>query len=590
MASDNERFEATFGGGPRDHLCAGAPLKGSEPTQAAAEWAAQERTALTARDKIDDPLLTTVTGAIDAYVAARARHDAAHAADAARARAEARAAALAGERDAAREARTRAEARAEELRAERNAALKARASLLAQVSRLTEDRAFLAQQVARAYHRPWRPLKHLLNYQALTAFSALSAPFSKRMAARFGRSAEKRHPGRFDKYLGDFYADATDATPLSAAPTSIEPLFVARRILVADWRVPRPDVSAGELATVGILKDLLALGYEVTFVPTDMQATPGYATDLRSIGVDVVTRESGYEYAADYVKAHGDRFGVFYLFRVDVAEIILPLARRLAPAARVIFHAPDLYFLRETREAELQQNAEALAKARVTRTRELAIMRSADHVVVVSPAELTVLRAELPETPISVFPALYAPVAADPRRVCLPAQHLLPRRLQAHAERQRGRVVRRRGLAPRPRRDAQRRVPHCGSRSAAVDCRTRRSARSSGWSATRPNSTRFSARCGSASRPCCLEPESKAKLALRWAQAFPASARRSRPKAWGWWTASTRALSTIHAVSPRRSSRFTRMKRYGRGYPTTAAPWCGTGLAAPPTARRCCRS
>lgn len=38
------------------------------------------------------------------------------------------------------------------------------------------------------------------------------------------------------------------------------PEDVARRILVADYRVPRPDVSAGERATIGI-----ASGHDLCF-------------------------------------------------------------------------------------------------------------------------------------------------------------------------------------------------------------------------------------------------------------------------------------------------------------------------------------
>ncbi|MCE1183846.1 MAG: glycosyltransferase [Rhodocyclales bacterium] len=190
---------------------------------------------------------------------------------------------------------------------------------------------------------------------------------------------------------------------------------VARRILVADYRVPRPDVSAGEHATVGILRDLCALGYEVVFLPNDMVPSPCYEAALCSVGMQVVNRESGFEYSAHYLERHGSEFGTFYFIRVDVAETLLPIARRVAPNAKVIFHAPDLYFLRETREAELNNDPAARERALHTRDRELAMMRQSDRVVLVSPAEVPVLRGVLPDTPISVFPVLYAPVVENQR-------------------------------------------------------------------------------------------------------------------------------------------------------------------------------
>jgi hypothetical protein len=49
-----------------------------------------------------------------------------------------------------------------------------------------------------------------------------------------------------------------------------------------------------------------------------------------------------------------------------------------------------------------------------TKARETAIMQASDHVVLVSPAETPFLADVLPHACISVFPALYSPVVADP--------------------------------------------------------------------------------------------------------------------------------------------------------------------------------
>src|SRR5574337_947234 len=84
------------------------------------------------------------------------------------------------------------------------------------------------------------------------------------------------------------------ASPGLASPVSVGASVVslrqaatpeqARRILVADYRIPRPDFSAGERATVGILKDLVALGFDVTFIAKDMEPAPAYEADLRQLG------------------------------------------------------------------------------------------------------------------------------------------------------------------------------------------------------------------------------------------------------------------------------------------------------------------
>jgi GT2 family glycosyltransferase/FMN phosphatase YigB (HAD superfamily)/glycosyltransferase involved in cell wall biosynthesis len=198
--------------------------------------------------------------------------------------------------------------------------------------------------------------------------------------------------------------------PAALVPVDSANADVSRRILVADFRIPRADVSAGERATVGILKDLCALGYEVVLLPNDMAPFARYEAELHALGVEVVTRDAGYASSRDYVAANGRRFGALYVIRLEVAESILALFREVAPTARVIFHAPDLYYLRELREAELHGDAAMRERALVTKKRELAMMRLADEVVVVSRAEVPILQAELPAVPITVFPVLYAPI------------------------------------------------------------------------------------------------------------------------------------------------------------------------------------
>ncbi len=79
----------------------------------------------------------------------------------------------------------------------------ARVALQAQVARLTDDRAVLARELARAYREPLRPIRHALHYHLGKALGAASTLVAPQLAERLARSAEKRSPGRFDKYLSD---------------------------------------------------------------------------------------------------------------------------------------------------------------------------------------------------------------------------------------------------------------------------------------------------------------------------------------------------------------------------------------------------
>lgn len=109
----------------------------------------------------------------------------------------------------------------------------------ARISSLNEEHAFLARNLSRTYHRPWRPLKHRLSYDVLRSLSTVSAAFSERRASRFAHSAQKRDPSRFDLYL----SDTTDPLPLmSLVPGSSEGSTPASGMS----EVPAPLLSLAE--------------------------------------------------------------------------------------------------------------------------------------------------------------------------------------------------------------------------------------------------------------------------------------------------------------------------------------------------------
>ncbi len=279
--------------------------------------------------------------------------------------------------------------------------------------RTTEDK--LARITRRTLSFRWkrlvRSIKKRLPIEFPEANSDNSRPFKS--IRQWNRQRIARRRGNITLELTqqfDAKNGAAHATP-QWTPDSVN-----RRVLVLDYRIPRGDTSAGELATVGILRDLIALGYEVVFAPNDMLPSPEYEAELRGYGIEIITRDSGFEYAANYIEQYGDRFGFFYIVRFDVAENVLPFIRKKAPHARVILHTPDLYFLREMRHAQLLGDADSIARAEETRRREIATMHASDHIVVVSPAEIPVLHKELPDDkPISVFPVLYTPIVENPR-------------------------------------------------------------------------------------------------------------------------------------------------------------------------------
>lgn len=188
---------------------------------------------------------------------------------------------------------------------------------------------------------------------------------------------------------------------------------MSNRVLVMDYRIPMADVSAGERTTVGILRDFRELGFEVVLLPADLRPSNKYAAVLQDIGVTVITTEDGYGSPIDYLSEHASSFSVFYLCRIEVALTVLDTIRVGAPEAKVIFHAPDLYHLREEREADLKNDEALRVMANETKRRELELIQRVDHTVLLSRAEHEILSHELPNTTFSVFHGLYATALSE---------------------------------------------------------------------------------------------------------------------------------------------------------------------------------
>ncbi|WP_176086423.1 glycosyltransferase [Martelella sp. HB161492] len=302
--------------------------------------------------------------------------------------------------------------------------LAATMSELTQLRQLGEQAYF---QLYKAYRRPMRPFKLYFERALLRLALLFRFAMPKKMSRRFKKSLNKRKPKTLlldwqkrssDLRLRNVTSEANDESSLLLGrppAMTAEDRVRQNSILVIDYRLPQPDVSAGEKATLGMLRDLAALGYRVTFLATDMERRSPYFEDVQALGVEVVTRMKDVEWADQFIRKNGHKFGVFYIMRVDVAEQTLTAAREASPSARIIFHAPDLYFFREGRAAALSGDPAQIKQAEETKLRELSMMNAADHVVLVSPAEVPKLVDNgLSEDKISVFPALYSAVVAQP--------------------------------------------------------------------------------------------------------------------------------------------------------------------------------
>lgn len=205
----------------------------------------------------------------------------------------------------------------------------------------------------------------------------------------------------------------TTQLPAGSVPTPALLHRRQRQVLVIDALTPQPDRDSGSLRLVNLIRLLIEEGAHVVFVPANRSADGEYTTALQQMGVECWHAPYAARFPA-WLREHGPRFDVALVSRHYVAGEMLPLLRRYAPNARVLFDTVDLHYLRERRAAELSGDAAALRAAMRTRELELALIRDADATLVVSDVERTLLALDAAGANVRVLSNLHREAPPGP--------------------------------------------------------------------------------------------------------------------------------------------------------------------------------
>ncbi|MFO0708505.1 MAG: glycosyltransferase [Sandaracinus sp.] len=189
-----------------------------------------------------------------------------------------------------------------------------------------------------------------------------------------------------------------------------------RTVLVVATATPRPDADSGSVDLANLLGLLRTLRSRVIFfaahpVPRGVPAPEvkghdgAYTEALQRIGVE--HPHAPYEPSvARWLREHGEELDLVVLTRARIADRFLPLVRRYAPQAAVVFNTVDLHYLREQREAAHGGKRLLALKAVDTRRRELRAVREADVTLVLSEVEREELAREVPGARVELLPLL----------------------------------------------------------------------------------------------------------------------------------------------------------------------------------------
>lgn len=167
-----------------------------------------------------------------------------------------------------------------------------------------------------------------------------------------------------------------------------------------------PDQDAGSLRMLAMLELMLGLGCQVSFVADNLECRQPYTRALQQTGVEVW--HSPYvRSVAQLLEERGHCYDFIIFCRHYVAASYISRVRQWAPQARIVFDTVDLHYLREERQADLEQSPMLAAAAKKTRQKELDVIAKADVTLVVSTAEQELLAGVSPGAVVRILSTIH---------------------------------------------------------------------------------------------------------------------------------------------------------------------------------------
>jgi GT2 family glycosyltransferase/SAM-dependent methyltransferase len=231
-------------------------------------------------------------------------------------------------------------------------------------------------------------------------------------------SGHKRHQELNRPKFVAKWRQRLESEQMRPAPTNVRMAANRHRgphVLVVDHRVPTWDRDSGSLRMMNIMRTMLTLGAQVSFMPDNFSQLQPYTRRLQRMGVEVLY---GHLDINAELATIGPKLTTVILSRPHVASRWLDVMRELAPSATIAYDTVDLHWLREARKGALATPGEPSVatngrlasltpKAKALRQLELAMIRSADTTLVVSESERLQVERDVPDADVLVMPNVH---------------------------------------------------------------------------------------------------------------------------------------------------------------------------------------
>jgi len=182
------------------------------------------------------------------------------------------------------------------------------------------------------------------------------------------------------------------------------------KVIIIDWKCPEIDKDSGSHRMDAIIRIMLELGVNISFVSQAVNQEENYITRLQEAGINIYL---GIDVATKHLAEEGQSYEYVYLARPKTAEAFIPFVQLYCTKAKLIYDTVDLHYVRMRRAMEISSDeSEAkhdspMESPECYYARELIISKASDRVVVVSDEEMRLLSEEDATLEIVTIPNIH---------------------------------------------------------------------------------------------------------------------------------------------------------------------------------------
>ena len=184
----------------------------------------------------------------------------------------------------------------------------------------------------------------------------------------------------------------------------------SHKVMIIDWKYPEADKDSGSHRMVEIIRIMLELNIEISFVSQAIDQDPEYNNRLRELNISTYL---GIDGALEHLAEAGQSYRYVYMARPNTAETFLPFIQLYCSNAKLIYDTVDLHYVRMRRAVKLLSAYSETEKSSIIKeteryyARELIISKSSDKVIVVSDEEMKHLDDEDASLDIVTIPNIH---------------------------------------------------------------------------------------------------------------------------------------------------------------------------------------